>query len=119
MEKELLLPAFDLTDRVAVAPGYFATPLTAAPLADPEVYKRIVEFTPLGGWAAPQISRALWCFLPLKRQILSRGKPWVSTAGERSSEPSLKPGFPDPSGRYAVPKASTCKKNVTGVCKRR
>ncbi len=32
----------------AVAPGYFATPLTAAPLADPEVYKRIVEFTPLG-----------------------------------------------------------------------
>ncbi len=32
----------------AVAPGYFATPLTAALLADPEVYKRIVEFTPLG-----------------------------------------------------------------------
>jgi len=31
----------------AVAPGYFATPLTAAPLADPKVYKRIIEFTPL------------------------------------------------------------------------
>ena len=31
----------------AVAPGYFATPLTAAPLADPKLYKRIIEFTPL------------------------------------------------------------------------
>lgn len=31
----------------AVAPGYFATPLTAVPLADPKLYKRIIEFTPL------------------------------------------------------------------------
>lgn len=32
----------------AVAPGYFATPLTAAPLADPEVHARIVANTPMG-----------------------------------------------------------------------
>ncbi|MEW5912693.1 MAG: glucose 1-dehydrogenase [Thermodesulfobacteriota bacterium] len=32
----------------AVAPGYFATPLTEAPLANPATYQRIVEFTPLG-----------------------------------------------------------------------
>ena len=32
----------------AIAPGYFATPLTAAPLADQAVYNRIVEFTPMG-----------------------------------------------------------------------
>jgi len=32
----------------AVAPGYFATPLTAATLSDPEYYKRVMEFTPLG-----------------------------------------------------------------------
>lgn len=32
----------------ALAPGYFATPLTAAPLADPEVFNRIVEYTPMG-----------------------------------------------------------------------
>jgi 2-deoxy-D-gluconate 3-dehydrogenase len=32
----------------ALAPGYFSTPLTAAPLADPKVYNRIVEYTPMG-----------------------------------------------------------------------
>ena len=32
----------------ALAPGYFATPLTAAPLADPQVFGRIVETTPMG-----------------------------------------------------------------------
>lgn len=31
----------------AVAPGYFATPLVADRIADPEAYKRIVESTPL------------------------------------------------------------------------
>ena len=32
----------------ALAPGYFATPLTAAPLADPEVHAGIVANTPMG-----------------------------------------------------------------------
>jgi 2-dehydro-3-deoxy-D-gluconate 5-dehydrogenase len=38
----------------AVAPGYFPTPFVADRLKDPEVYKTIVDFTPLGRIGAPE-----------------------------------------------------------------
>jgi len=46
----------------ALAPGYFATPLTAAPLADPEVHASIVENTPMGrvGQAADIVGAAVF-----------------------------------------------------------
>lgn len=46
----------------ALAPGYFATPLTAAPLADPEVHARIVANTPMGrvGQAADIVGAAVF-----------------------------------------------------------
>ena len=46
----------------ALAPGYFATPLTAAPLADPEVHAGIVANTPMGrvGQAADIVGAAVF-----------------------------------------------------------
>ena len=38
----------------AVAPGYFATPLVADRLKDPEAYKRIIESTPLKKVGGPE-----------------------------------------------------------------
>jgi len=38
----------------AVAPGYFATPLVADRLKDPEVYKSIMESTPLKKVGGPE-----------------------------------------------------------------
>ncbi len=50
----------------ALAPGYFDTPLTAAPLADPQVHASIVENTPMGrvGQAADIVGAAVFLASP-------------------------------------------------------
>ncbi|MCF8033141.1 MAG: glucose 1-dehydrogenase [Desulfarculaceae bacterium] len=55
----------------ALAPGYFATPLTAAPLADPAVHARIVANTPMGrvGQAEDIVGAAVFLASPASDYI--------------------------------------------------